>query len=145
MDTKEIRELIDLISRSNFASFELEGEGFRLKLVKDTSGVTRPESQGVASPHRAAEAQGKHETADGLVDLHTPIVGTFYRGATPDAKPFVEVGGRVGKGQVLCIVEAMKVMNEIEAEIEAEVAEILITDGQPVEYGEILFRLRPLG
>ncbi len=156
MDTKEIRELIDLISRSNFASFELEGEGFRLKLVKDTGGVTRPESEVVPSPRRAAEAQEKHEpaeavdtqapqAADGLVDLRTPIVGTFYRGATPDAKPFVEVGGRVGKGQVLCIVEAMKVMNEIEAEIEAEVAEILITDGQPVEYGEILFRLRPLG
>jgi acetyl-CoA carboxylase biotin carboxyl carrier protein len=80
----------------------------------------------------------------GFVDLRSPIVGTFYRSASPEAAPFVEVGSRVRKGQVLCIVEAMKLMNEIESEIDAEVVEIRVANGQPVEYGEVLFRLRPV-
>jgi acetyl-CoA carboxylase biotin carboxyl carrier protein len=80
----------------------------------------------------------------GLVDLTSPIVGTFYRQPSPGASSFVEVGDRVRKGQVLCIVEAMKLMNEIESEIDAEVVEILVANGQPVEFGEVLFRLRPM-
>jgi acetyl-CoA carboxylase biotin carboxyl carrier protein len=71
-------------------------------------------------------------------------VGTFYRTPSPDASPFVEIGSKINKGQVLCIVEAMKVMNEIESEIDAEVVDVLVADGQPVEYGETLFFLRPL-
>jgi acetyl-CoA carboxylase biotin carboxyl carrier protein len=78
------------------------------------------------------------------VDLRSPIVGTFYRSASPESAAFVEVGSRVRKGQVLCIVEAMKLMNEIESEIDAEVVEIRVANGQPVEYGEVLFRLRPV-
>jgi len=75
----------------------------------------------------------------------SPIVGTFFRAAGPDAAPLVEVGDRVKKGQVLCIVEAMKLMNEIESEGEGEVLEILVSNGQPVEYGEVLFKIRPIG
>ena len=80
----------------------------------------------------------------GLVDLTSPIVGTFYRQPSQAAPPFVEPGSRVRKGQVLCIIEAMKLMNEIEADMDAEVVEILVANGQPVEFGEILFRLRPM-
>ena len=90
-----------------------------------------------------AAAEGLADS--GLVEFHSPIVGTFYRALGPDAEPFVEVGSQVKKGQVLCIVEAMKVMNEIESEVEGEVVEVLVANGQPVEFGEILFRLRSLG
>ena len=75
--------------------------------------------------------------------MHSPIVGTFYSAPSPDAPNFVEVGAKVQKGQVMCIVEAMKVMNEIESEIDGEVVEVLVSNSQPVEYGEVLFRLRP--
>jgi acetyl-CoA carboxylase biotin carboxyl carrier protein len=161
MDSNEIRELIELISRSNFKRFELEREGFRLKLVKcgtadgePGEAVRRPlqRSSGIGSvpePLPPAEAPGNpgvDAPADGdLVDLNSPIVGTFYAGPNPDAPPFVEVGTRVKKGQVTCIVEAMKVMNEIESEIDGEIVEVLVSNGQPVEYGEVLFRLRPDG
>ncbi len=153
MDAKELRELIELISRSSFATFELEREGFKLKLVKAQAS---PASPAVAPPPAAllespangpapAAPPGPVATAeDGLVQLASPIVGTFYRAPSPGAPPFVEVGDRVRKGQVLCIVEAMKLMNEIESEIDAEVVEILVANGQPVEYGEILFKLRPM-
>ena len=80
---------------------------------------------------------------DGVIDFPSPIVGTFYRSAGPDTAPFVEIGSRVTKGQVLCIVEAMKVMNEIESEVDAEVVEVAVQNEQPVEFGEVLFRLRP--
>jgi acetyl-CoA carboxylase biotin carboxyl carrier protein len=76
--------------------------------------------------------------------MTSPIVGTFYRQPSPSAPPFVEPGSKVRKGQVLCIIEAMKLMNEIEAEMDAEVVEILVANGQPVEFGEVLFRLRPM-
>ncbi len=156
MDSKEIRELIELISRSDFAEFELEGKGFKLKLVKQGGPGTlaiepsplRNVAVAQASPVPAAAepepAAPAKPAEEGLVDLKSPIVGTFYRAAGPDAAPFVEVGSRVRKGQVMCIVEAMKVMNEIESEIDAEVVEAPVTNGQPVEYGETLFRLRPV-
>ena len=157
LDSKEIRELIDLISRSNFQTFELEGEGFRIKLVKEpvpaaavpvvtTAPATPPVAVAAAVPAPAAAEGAPPESGvdNGLIDLNSPIVGTFFRAPGPDAEPFVEVGTRVVKGQVVCIVEAMKVMNEIESEIDAEVVEVAVANGQPVEYGEVLLRLRPL-
>ncbi len=159
MDAKEIKELIDLISRSNFAEFEMEREGFKLKLVKQqpaAPGLPGPEGNGpvvvssappLVAPAAETVAQPPPAVAptdDGAVDLNSPIVGTFYRSPSPDSPPYVEVGSKVKKGQVMCIVEAMKVMNEIESEIDAEVVEIPVTNGQPVEFGEVLFRLRPL-
>ena len=157
MDPNEIRELIELISRSNFASFELEGEGFKLKLVKERAevAVAPPAPQPAAQPVEAPAAQPAPAPAapqeavveaqpNGTVPLTSPIVGTFYRAPGPEAAPFVEIGTKVNKGQVLCIVEAMKVMNEIESEIDAEVVDIRPANGQPVEYGETLFILHPL-
>ena len=153
MDSKDIRELIDLISRSNFKTFELEREGFRLKLEKADGLDSRVVSEMAAppavpampsSPEQASAAPAAEAAAPtGLDELNSPIVGTFYNGPGPEASPFVEVGSLVKRGQVLCIVEAMKVMNEIESEIDAEIVEILVSNGQPVEYGEVLFRLRP--
>jgi acetyl-CoA carboxylase biotin carboxyl carrier protein len=152
VEPNEIRELIELISRSNFSTFELERDGFRIKLVKaEVAGsvtVAAPPAAPIAvvgPPTPApAEAPGQSPAPEaGLHELHSPIVGTFYGAPSPDAPNFVDVGSRVSKGQVLCIVEAMKVMNEIESEIDAEVVEILIKNGQPVEFGELMFRLRP--
>jgi len=157
VDPKEICELIELISRSNFASFELEGEGFRMKLVKEppaaptavvvpaeTRAAGPPAAASVAAAAPAAPDAAAEPGASGTVPLPSPIVGTFYRAPSPDAPPFVEIGKKVNKGQVMCIIEAMKVMNEIESEIDAEVVDILAANGQPVEFGEVLFVLRPL-
>jgi acetyl-CoA carboxylase biotin carboxyl carrier protein len=159
LDPKEIRELIELISRSNFAEFEMEREGFKLKLVKQqqTSAVSivggaveRPATTTIAASSAPALEPATESVPvgsaidDGSVELNSPIVGTFYRAPGPDSPAFVEVGSRVKKGQVMCIVEAMKVMNEIESEIDAEVVDVPVTNGQPVEFGEVLFRLRPL-
>jgi len=164
LEGKELRELIDLISRSNFVTFELEREGFKLKLEKGAGLVAAspagsavqalPESSAPAPSSTGATAQDPApstvapvaaiDASLGLVDLLSPIVGTFYRQPSQAAPPFVEPGSKVKKGQVLCIIEAMKLMNEIEAEMDAEVVEILVANGQPVEFGEILFRLRPM-
>ena len=159
MDPQQIRELIELISRSDFTEFELEGEGFKIKLARQPrNAVVSGRADAAAGmveatplrPHPSAGEMGEllptavPAAQDGLVELSCPIVGTFYRAPSPDAPPYVEVGARVKKGQTLCIVEAMKVMNEIESEIDAEVVEIMVASGQPVEFGEALFRLRPL-
>lgn len=167
MEGKELRDLIELISRSNFVTFELEREGFKLKLEKGVgpvpsapaSGQQPQASQASLTPaHQMVSAVGQEAAASangappsmsdaassGLVDMTSPIVGTFYRQPSQAAPPFVEPGSKVKKGQVLCIIEAMKLMNEIEAEMDAEVVEILVANGQPVEFGEILFRLRPM-
>jgi acetyl-CoA carboxylase biotin carboxyl carrier protein len=154
LDPKEIRELIELVSRSNFSKFELEREGFKLKLTKEQLSAgpppvavsAAPTVEAPALPVVTAPAEAPAPAKDaGLVDMNSPIVGTFYAAPSPDAPPFVEVGTLVKKGQVVCIVEAMKVMNEIECEVSGEVAEVLVTNGQPVEYGEVLFRVRPTG
>ncbi len=151
MESKEIHELIELISRSSFSRFELERDGFKIKLVKAGAGSTAPAAgtaaevpSGPAAPAAAAAGppEDSAETA-GLVELKSPIVGTFYSAPGPGVPNFAEVGSRVKQGQVLCIVEAMKVMNEIESEIDAEVVGVLVSNGQPVEFGEVLFRLRP--
>jgi acetyl-CoA carboxylase biotin carboxyl carrier protein len=166
LEGKELRDLIDLIAKSNFVTFELERDGFKLKLEKGAGPVvananarasaqahsepvapTLEPSAGPSSmpvPAATAAVAAVDAASSGLVDLLSPIVGTFYRQPSQAAPPFVEPGSRVKKGQVLCIIEAMKLMNEIEAEMDAEVVEILVANGQPVEFGEILFRLRPM-
>jgi acetyl-CoA carboxylase biotin carboxyl carrier protein len=159
LDPKEIRELIELVSRSDFSKFEMEREGFKIKLVKQSAeapaavtvaSIPQPVVSGPpATVREVAAVANEVATAvpvveEGLVALNSPIVGTFYRSPSPDAPPYVEVGSKVRKGQTMCIVEAMKVMNEIESEIDAEVVDAPLANGQPVEFGEVLFRLRPM-
>ena len=147
---KEILELIDLISQSNFVEFELQREGFKIKLVKAASRLPAgdralpvlaapPPLQVAPAPPPAPQPA---PTA-GLHEVKSPLVGTFYRAPSPEAPPFAEVGKTVKAGEVLCIVEAMKLMNEIESDVAGVVEEILASNGQPVEYGEVLFRIRP--
>jgi acetyl-CoA carboxylase biotin carboxyl carrier protein len=151
----DIKELMEFISKSNFVEFELEREGFKLKLVKDVARLHPPVNSGSATVHTVsaevpvaapspstAPTPAPAETAADVFQVVTPMVGTFYRSPSPTAPPYVQVGDVVKKGQVLCIVEAMKLMNEIESEVAGEVIDVPVSNGQPVEYGEVLFRIR---
>ena len=148
---KEIKELMEYIESSSFVEFELEREGFKLKLVRRSNPENGPavlEADHVpATPTTiplSTEAAVRPAASEPL-DIHllkSPIVGTFYRASAPAAKPFTEPGDKIKKGQILCIVEAMKLMNEIESDCDGEVLEILVANGQPVEFGEALFKIR---
>jgi acetyl-CoA carboxylase biotin carboxyl carrier protein len=146
---KEIQELVDLILNNDLAELELEREGLRIRLVKAgpppaTAAAPAGGPPPLAPlPFQMAPAPVVPVASSGLHEIKSPLVGTFYRAPSPEAQPFTEVGRPVKAGQVLCIVEAMKLMNEIEADAEGVVEEILASNGQPVEYGEVLFRIRP--
>jgi acetyl-CoA carboxylase biotin carboxyl carrier protein len=144
-----VDELATVLNRHSLSEVSIENEGMKILLRKGGLTVTAAETAPVALPSPAAPASApatsspKSETSDGNVSYITsPFVGTFYRSPGPDAAAFVEVGTRVKKGQVLCIVEAMKLMNEIESEIEGSVVQVLVENGQPVEYGEPLFKIK---
>ncbi len=146
--TKLIQELADLLRKNNLAELEFERDGVRVRLRQELAG--RPATG--ASPDSAATAPGSggavaaspaSAETNGLVTITSPIVGTFYRSPSPDADPYVEEGDPVRKGQVLCIVEAMKLMNEIESEVDGRVVKILVESAKPVEYGQPLFLIEP--
>jgi len=159
VDDKQLRELMDYIAASEFAEFEMTREGFRLRLVKSAPPGSAPAGMAPAalvpgaSPSAAAQAplaeqalaQASTPPEAGLEVIHSPMVGTFFRAPNPNADPFVETGDRIDPGQVICIIEAMKLMNEIEADRAGEIVDILVANGQPVEFGEALFRIRPQG
>ena len=149
----ELKELIEYIEASSFVEFEMEREGFKIKLVKKSAPAANGQASAPAYAVTAASAPAPTAAQEPLSrpaaveppDTHvvkSPIVGTFYRASGPGTRPFAEIGDRVKKGQTLCIVEAMKLMNEIESDCEGEVLEILVANGQPVEFGEPLFRIR---
>ena len=145
----EIKQLMEYIEASSFVEFELEREGFKIKLVKrgaatnGATGAAALPAPSIVAP--AAEAPVAKPSAVESPEIHlvkSPIVGTFYRAGSPASRPFAEIGDRVKKGQVVCIVEAMKLMNEIESDCDGEILEVLVANGQPVEYGEPLFKIR---
>jgi acetyl-CoA carboxylase biotin carboxyl carrier protein len=149
MDLRKLKKLIDLVQESGIAELEItEGEE-KVRIVKggavSLSGAAPaaapaapPPAAAAAAP--AAPASGPEAGQDGHV-VKAPMVGTFYRSPSPDAKPFVEVGHTIKEGQTICIIEAMKLMNEIEADASGVVKAILVENGQPVEYGQPLFIL----
>ena len=146
---KEIKELIDLVTERGLSGLEIERAGFRLRIEGG-----RPASNGVAEAsgtvpsHAGMPATGSVAAAAAEApgeEVHvitSPIVGTFYRAPSPEAEAFADVGSRVSKGKVLCIIESMKLMNEIESDVEGEIVEVYARNGQPVEYGEKLFGIR---
>ncbi len=149
----DIKELMEYIEASSFVEFELEREGFKIKLVKRSAATANGPLPATGAspalsdapplpPHAETPLRPAPPESPDVHVVKSPIVGTFYRASGPGTKPFVEVGDRIKKGQVLCIVEAMKLMNEIEADSEGEITEILVANGQPVEYGEPLFKIR---
>ena len=148
--TKDIQELIDLLKKNNLTELELERDGLRVRVryevgVKSIS--TTVADQGAAGSTSAVQtptvAGAQTENTTGMVTIVSPIVGTFYRSPSPDADPYVEEGDYVKIGQVLCIVEAMKLMNEIESEVNGRVTKILAESTKPVEYGQALFLVDP--
>lgn len=157
----ELRELIALLRENGLAEFELEREGFRVRLRRESNqlegqapveqlpiplpNVTPAHSsnQSAVSPvHPGAQAQTAASEDSDLHIITSPIVGTFYRSPSPNAEPFVKIGSNVGPESIVCIIEAMKLMNEIQAETGGEVAKIYVENGQPVEYGQPLFGIK---
>lgn len=149
MDFKEIEHIVKFISGTDIVEFELERPNGKLKVKRN---IGRPEiveiRPAVAAPSVVTAAEQKLEEQkaekeaaknEKLKQITSPMVGTFYRAPSPDVQSFVEVGGTVKKGQIVCIIEAMKLMNEIESEFNGKIVSILIENGQPVEYGEPLF------
>ena len=148
--TKQIQDLIDLLKRNHLTELEIERAGVRIRVrheigVKTVSAaVSEPGQTSLpAVAHHAVPASDLVEDAAGQITITSPIVGTFYRSPSPDADPYVEEGDYVKKGQVLCIVEAMKLMNEIESEVDGRVTKILVESTKPVEYGQALFLIDP--
>jgi len=149
VNLEEIRELIRLLNETDVTEFSLESQGVKISIKKGKAGgapalETSPPapSPGTTPPAAPAEPE-REEHEENLVTVVAPMVGTFYRAPAPDAPPFVEIGDTVHEGQVLCIIEAMKLMNEIEAEVAGEIVDVLVENGQPVEYGQPLFLIKP--
>ncbi|MGE0451610.1 MAG: acetyl-CoA carboxylase biotin carboxyl carrier protein [Vicinamibacterales bacterium] len=151
MDLDQLKLILDLVREHELSEFEVEQDGLRLKIRKDRSGgigvppATHVAPAAVPAPVSAAPAIAVAVAPDVEIELavvKSPIVGTFYSASEPGAPPFVEVGTTVKKGQVLCIIEAMKLMNEIDCEYEGEIVNVYVENGQPVQYGERLFAIR---
>jgi acetyl-CoA carboxylase biotin carboxyl carrier protein len=152
MDLKELKELLSYLEGTGFAEVEIQEGETRVRVVRPTSRPAVPPS--AEAPPAAAPAAAEEVRAGGAGVrippapepgnvITSPIVGTFYRAPAPDKPPYVEPGATVKKGQVICIVEAMKLMNEIESEFEGRVTAILVEDGEPVEFGQPLMRIEP--
>jgi len=150
MNQKEIKELIEFLVEKDIAEFELERGDVKIRIKRPQSVVAAsypvpaasPVSPVTASPPAASAATPAVDGEEGFDIIKSPIVGTFYEAASPGAPAFVKQGDTVAVGQVLCIVEAMKLMNEIESEAAGQIVKVLVSNGQPVEYGQPLFRIR---
>jgi acetyl-CoA carboxylase biotin carboxyl carrier protein len=151
MNLKELKEIIDIVtSKDAIEELEIEKSGVRLRIKRASNhGLTHEPVHAVsvtAVPSAISvlpSVQVPSETEEEFFYIKSPIVGTFYKAPSPNSEPFVSVGDFVEKGTVVCVIEAMKLMNEIEAEMAGEVISVLVENGQPVEYGEKLFAVRP--
>ncbi|HET9056488.1 MAG TPA: acetyl-CoA carboxylase biotin carboxyl carrier protein [Chitinophagaceae bacterium] len=160
MDFKQIQELIKIVNKSNLSEVTIEEKGFRLTIKQKEENITQVMSPtpavisavaapaSIPAPALAAPApastQAKAEPqADNLIAIKSPMIGTFYRRSAPDKPVFVEVGDEVAPGKVVCIVEAMKLFNEIESEVKGKVVKVLVEDSSPVEYDQPLFLVDP--
>jgi acetyl-CoA carboxylase biotin carboxyl carrier protein len=149
---EEISKLVSFLEEKHLTEFELEVEGFKIKISRAPSqpetAAKIPASAPSAPPAPAQpQAQSVPTTAEAPDQFHyitSPMVGTFYRAPNPTSPSFVEIGEDVKKGQTLCIIEAMKLMNEIESDVDGIIAEIYVENGKPVEYGQRLFAIQPL-
>ncbi|MBI4708556.1 MAG: acetyl-CoA carboxylase biotin carboxyl carrier protein [Candidatus Omnitrophica bacterium] len=151
MNIKEIKEMINLMNENNLMELEIEKEGMRIRLKKTVSGMEGFSGPIVVERGKTVETTQKQETpeisekaAAKTVEIRAPMVGTFYRAPNPEAPPYVEVGQTIEAGQVICIIEAMKLMNEIKSEVRGKLLEILVDNAEPVEFGQPMFLIDPL-
>ncbi len=153
MNFQEIKQLIKVVEKSNIGEIEIEENGLRIRISKNSSytptkattspvpvqqSVLVPETRPTISEEKPS-AKPEISVGDNVVEVRSPMVGTFYRAPAPDADPYVEVGDMVKVGQTLCIIEAMKLMNEIQSEVDGKIVKILVENAQPVEYDQVLF------
>ncbi len=143
MEIDDLKELISLLQDTDITEIQLEKDGTKVKIRRQML-VSSLEMHSKKTPVTVEKTTESEEEVQRLITVTSPIVGTFYRSPAPEAPPFVEAGTRVRKGQVICIIEAMKLMNEIESEVEGVIVRALVENGQPVEYGEPLFLIEPL-
>ncbi len=160
IDLEWIKRLIQTVNESDIDSLEISRFGTRIRIAKSppihlaqgiSPGAWSPSALAVPAPADSVslvaapdgELELEESTTEGLVEVVSPMVGTFYRAPAPDAPPYVEVGDSVSSGQTLCILEAMKLMNELESEVSGSVREVCVENGDPVEYGQALFRIAP--
>jgi len=147
IDFKTLRKIIQIFEGSQLSELEIEREGVKIKLKKGvpvsmvTNNLSIPQVEASLPQHERKEEKKAEEN---LVELTSPMVGTFYRAPAPDAPPFVEEGDEVNEDDVVCIIEAMKIMNEIKAERKGRIKKILVENGAPVEFGQPLFLIEPL-
>lgn len=150
VDIKNIKQIVELMKASELTEFELEDSGFKLRITRDkgtfgapvvqaTPAVASEPTAGAPAPTPAASAPAD----DNLHVITSPMVGTFYRSPSPESPAFVDVGAKVGKDSAVCIVEAMKVMNEIQTDVSGTIVEILVDNEQTVEFGQPLFKVKP--
>jgi acetyl-CoA carboxylase biotin carboxyl carrier protein len=152
LELKDIKAVIDLMKKNDLSVFEMEKDGFRLKLQKgageqtvftSASAPAAPQPSAIAAGGTAAgSAPAAAAPSSPLKDIVSPMVGTFYRAGSPQSPSFVEVGKEVSEETVVCIIEAMKVMNEIKAETKGVIAEVVAENGKPVQFGQVLFRVK---
>lgn len=148
METRELKELIEAVNNTDYSHVEIKHEGTYVLLQKgnltdvekvSTSQVVQKE---VKEPIATVEVKSSIEDNANCKEIKSPIVGTFYESPSPDAEAYVKVGDKVKKGDVLCIIEAMKLMNEIESDCDGEIVEILVKNESPIEYGQVLFKIK---
>ena len=158
MDLEYVKQLLDLVEKSSVNELELEEEGNKIRITKSTPQHPAPMQMYMpavqhqvmmpapdAAPNMSVAAAPSTPAVDSQKyhEIKSPIVGTFYRAPSPDAPPYVDVGSKVKQGSVLCIVEAMKLMNEIESDVSGTIVKVNIENGKPVEYGQVLFLVEP--
>lgn len=155
MDLKDIKAIIDLMKKNSISEFELEKQDFKIRLKRSPNGLPQPSGtednpfpQYLPQPSSGssaamASANIPAVAASSELDIKSPMVGTFYRAPSPEAANYVEVGAEVNPDTIVCIIEAMKVMNEIKAEVKGVITQVLVENAKPVEFGQALFKIRP--
>ncbi len=150
MNIKEIKEMVNLMNDNNLMELEIEKDGMRIRLKKTPAGVEALSMPIMTEREKYVKvpvSQPKElpkEQSSKSIEIKSPMVGTFYRAPSPESAPFVEIGQKVEPGQVLCIIEAMKLMNEIKAEVRGKILEILVDNAEPIEFGQPIFLIEPL-
>jgi len=156
VDIKDIKAIIDLMKKNSITEFELERQDSKIRLKRGTNGgapviqYDEPAIPGVApvlmpvtTPPLPVAVPPSVPTTTGEVEIKSPMIGTFYRAPSPEAASYVEIGAEIGPESVVCIIEAMKVMNEIKAEVKGVITQVLVENAKPVEFGQPLFKVRP--
>ena len=154
MDLKDIKAIIDLMKKNSITEFELERQDSKIRLKRGFNGstgapaayedpVSLPQTQPMATVPIAAPAGSAAAAVTGELEIKSPMIGTFYRAPSPEAASYIEIGSEVNPDTVVCIIEAMKVMNEIKAETKGVITQVLVENAKPVEFGQPLFKVRP--